>query len=70
MTHALTSYREANGLTLDAFAAKIGAAKSMVWKWENGKAVPRHAYMQKIITETGGAVTPNDWYQRAVEASG
>lgn len=67
--HALTRYREANGLTLDALALKIGAKKGMVWKWENGKAIPRPNYMQKIAAETGGSVTANDWYGIATEAA-
>lgn len=70
MAHALTSYRKEHQLTVDAFAARIGASKSMVSKWENGKAVPRPAYMQKIIAETGGAVTANDWYRAAAEVAG
>ena len=64
MDHALTRYRAEKELTLEAFAARIGAAKSMVWKWENG-AIPRALYMQKIAAETDGAVTPNDWYEVA-----
>lgn len=62
MDHALTSYRNSEDLTLEAFAGKIGASKGMVWKWENGQAIPRPPYMQKIVEETGGKVTPNDWY--------
>jgi transcriptional regulator with XRE-family HTH domain len=67
--HALTRYRDSKGLTLEAFAILIGAGKGMVWKWENGKAIPRPNYMQKIAAETGGTVTANDWYGIVTEAA-
>jgi transcriptional regulator with XRE-family HTH domain len=67
MEHALTRYRQANNLNLAAFAAKIGASKGMVWKWERG-TLPRKPWMEKICAETDGAVSPNDWYE-IVEAA-
>lgn len=60
MDHALTRYRTANNLSLDDFAKSVGATKSMVWKWENRKATPRSAYVEKIVSITGGAVTHGD----------
>lgn len=69
MKHALTTYREDNGkLSLEAFAALIGAHKGMVYKWENG-AIPRRAYMEKIQEVTGGKVTAADWYMPVEAAS-
>lgn len=64
MTHALTRYREANGLTMDAFAARLSVNKGQVWKWENG-AIPRPPQMSKIVDATEGVVTANDWYAEA-----
>ena len=65
MTHALTTYRDENGLTLEAFAQKASATKSQVWKWENG-TIPRPAQMQRIIEATGGKISPQAWYSEAV----
>ena len=62
LEHALTKYRSEKGLTLEAFASLVGAAKGMVWQWENGGRIPRRATMEKIIEITGGAVTANDWF--------
>jgi len=62
MTHPLTLFREARKQTLEAFAADLGASKGMVWKWENGKAIPRPEYMRKIMDLSEGRVSPNDWY--------
>lgn len=67
MTHPLTKFREARKQTLEAFATDIGASKGMVWKWENGKAIPRPEYMRKIIDISDGAVSANDWYAEAAE---
>lgn len=62
MEHPLTAYRAANGLTLEAFGNIVGATKGTVWKWENGKAIPRPPYMRKISESTSYSVSPNDWY--------
>ncbi|CAN5477971.1 hypothetical protein BH10PSE7_BH10PSE7_15180 [soil metagenome] len=60
MTHPLTIFREAHDLTLEQFAAQIGASKGMVWKWENG-TIPRRRHAERILKATGGAVTPTDF---------
>ena len=60
MDHALARYRAAHGISPTAFARSIGASKSMVWKWENRKAVPRPVYVEKIVKATGGVVTHSD----------
>lgn len=61
MKHALTIFREDRQMTLEAFGQKVGAAKSQVWKWENG-SIPRPAQMQRILDATDGAISPSDWY--------
>lgn len=66
MAHALTKFREEQGDTLEAFAAKLKVHKSQVWKWENG-TIPRKEQMAQIVEATGGVVTANDWYAEAAE---
>jgi DNA-binding transcriptional regulator YiaG len=60
MTHPLTKFRNAENMSLEMLANKIGASKSMVWKWENHLAEPRPAYREKIVTLTGGKVSVLD----------
>jgi transcriptional regulator with XRE-family HTH domain len=66
MEHALTRYRKAQSLTVEAFGNLIGASKGTVSKWENG-TIPRPEYMRKISEATNNAVTAGDWY--VVEAA-
>ncbi len=61
MEHALTRYRSANNLSMEAFGNLIGASKSMVSKWESRAASPRRQYLEKIFAVTEGRVTPNDF---------
>lgn len=58
--HPLTLYRERHQLTLEAFAALVGATKGMVWKWENRVAEPRARYRQAIVDATGGEISHAD----------
>jgi len=67
MAHALTKFRETRKQTLEAFAKEIGASKGMVWKWENGAAIPHPKYMRKIIDLSGGTVSANEWYAEAAQ---
>ena len=60
MVHPLAQYRADHGISPTKFARSIGASKSMVWKWENRKAIPRLVYVEKIVKETNGAVTHSD----------
>lgn len=63
--HPLTQFRAKAGQTLEEFGKLIGATKGAVSKWENGKAVPRRAYVAKITEITKGKVTPADFYEAA-----
>lgn len=70
MTHALTRFRQANEMTLEAFGDQVGATKGMVSKWETGKAFPRKQFIARIFDVTNGAVTANDFavvYREAAE---
>lgn len=53
--HAIARYREANGLTLEAFGALVGSNKSAVFKWEDGIG-PAPQTAIKIEKATGGEV--------------
>lgn len=63
MMHPLTDYRNLHSLSMEAFAAAIGASKGMVSKWERWIARPNERYMQLIFEATQGSITPNDFYR-------
>jgi hypothetical protein len=58
----LRQYLETHGLTLHAFAAKVGAHPVTVHEWAAGKAIPRRACMERIEAQTDGAVRPASFY--------
>ena len=65
----LKAYLTAQGLTYEAFAKRIGAANaSTVWRYANGKRIPRRAIMHRITEATGGAVRAQDFYEDAGES--
>ena len=53
--HPIRAYREAKGLTLEAFGALVGSNKSAVFKWEDGIG-PAPQTAIKIEKATGGEV--------------
>lgn len=57
----LKEYLKREGLTLEAFGQHIDATAGEVHAYCNGRK-PRDATMARIFEATGGAVTPNDFY--------
>jgi transcriptional regulator with XRE-family HTH domain len=51
--HPISRYREAKGLTLEAFGALVGVQKAAVSKWEAGKG-PKPSLVIEIERVTGG----------------
>lgn len=58
----LKEYREKTGMTQAAFAKQIGCSQHSVSRYEVGLSRPTPKVMSRIVTVTGGAVTPNDFY--------
>lgn len=54
--HPLAKYRRDNGLTQEALADKLGVWPLTVWRWENGKRIPRPKDAKRISDETGISV--------------
>ncbi len=44
------------------FAALIGVTRQAVHRYKTGERVPDQAIMASIFEVTGGAVTPNDFF--------
>lgn len=58
----LTEYLTENDMTLAEFASRIGVDPVTVYRYTAGDRFPRRTVMVRIFRETGGKVTPNDWF--------
>lgn len=58
----LSLYLEKTGLSVSAFAARIGVDHSSVSRYARDERIPGRDVMQRIRAETGGAVTADDFY--------
>lgn len=57
--HPLRAYRERNGLSLAAMAARIATAPSTLLRIEAGQNHASYELMTRIFDATAGTVTPN-----------
>ena len=64
--------RKYSGLSQDQVAGSIGITKQMVWKWEQGKALPSKEHLKKWIilvdSELKTYWTLADTMQKAINA--
>lgn len=58
----LRDYLDETKTTAQAFAEKIGRSPSTVTRILAGQHIPDPKTMRSIIDETGGRVTPNDFF--------
>ena len=59
----LSDYLRINGISFAAFARAIGTPHARtVERYAKGQAIPNRAMMPKVIAETGGAVTADDFF--------
>ena len=61
----LGQYLAEHGLTLEAFAGRIGVSTGAACRYAHGHRIPRRAIMARIVEATGGAVGPTDFYENA-----
>lgn len=59
----LSDYLAQKGLSDADFAAKIGIDRSNVSRLRRTGQIPSPEVMRAIIKETGGRVTPNDFFE-------
>lgn len=64
----LTEFLTREKLSDADFAARVGCTKSAVIKWRRRERMPRGEALTRIIDETGGAVTANDFLPPKTEA--
>lgn len=65
----LSEYLSANDLTATDFAVKIKRHKSTVTRLVKRASRPDHDTMQRILDVTGGAVTPNDFFEAPAKST-
>ncbi len=53
---------ESEKISIDAISKKLNFNTATCAKWKYGQAIPRKPDMLKIVKETNGKVTPNDFY--------
>lgn len=58
----LDEYLTQTRITTADFAAALGVKPETVRRYRGGERIPEPEYMAKIVTQTCGAVTANDFY--------
>lgn len=58
----LSEYLASTGETPTDFGKKIEVSSESVSRYRDGERIPAREVMQRIVRETGGKVTPNDFY--------
>jgi transcriptional regulator with XRE-family HTH domain len=61
----LTEWRRRQGLQSRQAAARLGIGPKSYSRYEAGRRIPRPATLRRIFLITGGAVTPDDFYDIA-----
>lgn len=58
----LSDFIDAQGLTASQFGVRIGVSRGAALRYATGARIPHPEIMARIYVVTGGAVTPNDFY--------
>lgn len=59
----LKEYLRVKNCSANAFAALIGVTPESVRRYRRGVRQPRAEIVARIFRASGGAVTPQDWYE-------
>ncbi|WP_229678209.1 helix-turn-helix domain-containing protein [Caldovatus sediminis] len=66
----LREFRQLHGLSLAEMAERLGVHSARtVQRYEAGERIPEPDVMRRIVMATGGAVTPNAFYQTPTPAA-
>ena len=60
----LEEYRHTNKKTISEMVNFFGVSQMTLWRWENGKAIPRKEMIKKIEEWSNGQITPMDFYTK------
>jgi transcriptional regulator with XRE-family HTH domain len=62
----LAEWLQKNGVSQDEFADRIKCDRTSVTRYVNGRRMPRREVLARIVAETSGAVTANDFLKPEV----
>jgi DNA-binding XRE family transcriptional regulator len=66
----LDAYLRTEQLTNAAFAKRVGVSEATISRIRKKKQVPSWDLIVRIVTETNGAIAPNDFYVAPQEQVG
>lgn len=58
----LTQWLSIHDLTAAEFGRRVGVGRATALRYAKGQRIPDRDVMARIVRETGGAVTANDFY--------
>ncbi|MBO7733097.1 MAG: helix-turn-helix transcriptional regulator [Methanobrevibacter sp.] len=58
----LKEYLKTNKTTIEQLKNEFNVSQMTLWRWENGKAIPRREMLEKIAKWSLGKVLPSDFY--------
>lgn len=64
--NALRTWRRGHGFTIEQMAERLGVSVGSLSRIERGEQWPDRGFFERMVTETSGAVTPNDFCEPAV----
>ena len=67
--NALRTWRRSNGLTIEQMAERLGVSVGSLSRIERGEQWPDREFFGRMVTETSGEVTPNDFCLPAADQS-
>lgn len=68
MNSALKNFLGKNNLTVSDLASRLGVSYAAAYRYVSGARIPSAEMMTRLYEATGGAVTPNDFYNLPPEA--
>jgi hypothetical protein len=58
----LEAWLNKTGTPTEEFALRCDMGRSTMFRFKKGVRIPNRKQMSRIVAETGGEVTPNDFY--------
>jgi len=59
--NALRTWRKDRSLTIEQMAEKLGVSVGSLSRIERGEQWPDREFFERVLSETGGSVTANDF---------
>ena len=66
----LASFLKSKAISDSDFADRVGVSRQAIHRYKNGERIPEKPVLSKIYKVTGGAVTPNDFFDMSKQSRG